>query len=82
MLCKNCVVALVYRVLTGNISSSLTMCDDQPVRCALVFSGLLCIVYRCFVFSLQAAGTLSINDEFLSEKFGRSILSTDPPWSD
>jgi hypothetical protein len=42
----------------------------------------LLLTYRCFVFSLQPAGTLSINDVFLSEKFSWSVLSADPLWSD
>ena len=72
MLCKVSVAALVYRVVAGITSSLFIMRDVQPrVHCAAALSGLHC-----------TTKTLCINDEFLTEKFGWSVLSTDPRWPD
>jgi hypothetical protein len=41
----SCLVALVYRVITGITSSLLAMGDVQPwVRCAVALSGLHCVI--------------------------------------
>jgi hypothetical protein len=94
MLCSVRVVALVHQVITGITSSLLAMRDTQPrVRCAAAFVTIYIPLLQenqlpiahLTMFCLQPDNqqdSLSINDEFPSEKFGSSVLSTDPPWPD